>query len=128
MLEGGVVDSRMESRVDVDVVVCTVPFVEVEEDLSVRKLALDRRRNSLKKDIVLTGYKQRKQRGAHQRLADLLAVRGRATPRRETMFGERVNARRLAQASARGRKCNWIAERNDRLEPARRGHSATADL
>jgi hypothetical protein len=47
----------MEFKVDVDRVVGTVPFVEADEDLSVRKLALDRRRNSLKKGIASTSDK-----------------------------------------------------------------------
>ena len=49
----------MEFNVDVDRVVGTVPLVEVDEDLSVRKLALDRRRNSLKKGIIPTRDKTR---------------------------------------------------------------------
>jgi hypothetical protein len=47
----------MEFKVDVDRVVGTVPLAEADDDLSVRKLALERRRNSLKKGIASTSGK-----------------------------------------------------------------------
>src|SRR4051794_29104868 len=57
----------MEFKVDVDRVVGTVPLAEADDDLSVRKLALERRRNSLKKGIASTSGKTKE--SADQRLA-----------------------------------------------------------
>ena len=56
--EAGVEAPYTELRVEEDLVVGTVPLLdplesELSEDLSVLKLALERRRNSLKKGIVL---------------------------------------------------------------------------
>ena len=52
-VEGGVELPRAEFRVDVDLVVGTVPLDSLDESV-VRKLALERRRSSLKKGITRT--------------------------------------------------------------------------